>query len=143
MSVKQGCRINELEIGMSAERRDVITEKDVLIFAELTGDKNPVHLDEEYAKSTVFKTRIAHGALSASFISALLGCELPGTGAVIANMMLRFRRPVYIGAELTTRTEVIKINERRRRVTLKCQGLVEGKRVLDGEAEVVVPAAED
>jgi len=130
--------LEDLEIGMRATTSMVITAEKIDIFAELTGDKNPIHVDEEFAKTTMFGKRIAHGALSASLISAVLGNDLPGPGAVFVELNLRFRRPAFIGDEVVAVAEVAEINERNGRVKMKCYCEVDGKQICRGDAGVVV-----
>jgi 3-hydroxybutyryl-CoA dehydratase len=132
--------ISELDVGMTASFTKTVTEKDVAAFAEVSGDDNPVHLDDEYAAGTIFKGRIAHGMLTGSFISTVIGTRLPGNGTIYMSQSLRFRAPVMLGDTVEATVEVTKIDRERRRVTLACACMVEGKPVLDGEAEVMVPA---
>ena len=105
----------------------------------MSGDTNPIHLDEAYAKSTPFGGRIAHGMLSAAYISAVLGAKLPGPGAIYLNQTLRFRRPVRVGESVTARVTVKSIDVERGHVTLTTVCEVNGKVVIDGEAVVLVP----
>jgi 3-hydroxybutyryl-CoA dehydratase len=137
--MKSGISFDELEVGMSHTTEHVVTEQDVVDFARVSGDYNPLHMDEEYAKNTVFGTRIAHGALTASFISALLGNHLPGPGAVFLEMSMRFKRPVKIGAQVSVTAEVSKKLSRGNMATLSVKCVSEGKTVLTGEAKVMVP----
>lgn len=130
--------LEDLEIGMRSTTSMVITGEKIDIFAELTGDKNPIHVDEEFAKTTMFGKRIAHGALSASLISAVLGNDLPGPGAVFVELNLRFRRPAFIGDEVIAVAEVAEINERNGRVKMKCYCEVNGKQICRGDAGVIV-----
>ncbi len=106
----QGAYLEDLEIGQTAELRRTVTEHDIEAFAEVTGDENPVHLDEAYAAATQFKGRIAHGMLSAGYISAVLGTQLPGPGAIYVSQTLNFRRPVRIGDEVTAEVKVTSID---------------------------------
>ncbi|MFX1253913.1 MAG: MaoC family dehydratase [Promethearchaeota archaeon] len=128
-------KYSEIEIGQSAELIRVITEEDIQKFGELSGDLNPVHFDEDWAKQTIFKSRIAHGLLSATFISTAIGMHLPGPGSIYLGQNLSFRRPVRIGDTITTRVEVIKKDDEKQRITLKttCTNQ-EGELVIDGEA---------
>jgi 3-hydroxybutyryl-CoA dehydratase len=130
--------LEDLEVGMRASTSMVITGEKIDIFAELTGDKNPIHVDEDFAKTTMFGKRIAHGALSASLISAVLGNDLPGPGAVFVELNLRFRRPAFIGDEVIAIAEVAEINERNGRVKMKCYCEVNGKQICRGDAGVMV-----
>lgn len=126
-----------LSIGQSAERSRTVTEADLVNFAGISGDMNPAHIDAEWARSSPFGGRVAHGMLTASFISALLGMDLPGPGAIYLGQTLRFRHPVRIGDTITTRAEVTALRAERRRATLRttCHNQ-EGVLVLEGEAEV-------
>jgi 3-hydroxybutyryl-CoA dehydratase len=134
-----GACLEDLEIGQTAERRRTVTAADIGAFAEVTGDANPVHLDEAYAAATPFGGRIAHGLLTAGYISAVLGTELPGAGAIYVSQTLNFRRPVRIGDEVSAHVKVAAIDAARARVTLETVCVVAGKTVLDGEAVVIVP----
>jgi 3-hydroxybutyryl-CoA dehydratase len=138
--VLQGFYFDELSVGQSAELVRTVGAHDLVAFAAVSGDTNPVHLDEEYAKTTTFGGRIAHGMLSAAYISAVLGTKLPGPGAIYMTQSLRFRRPVRIGDEVTARVTVKALDEKRGHVTLETICQVGGKTVLDGEALVMAPA---
>jgi len=131
-------RLEDLSVGQSAERRHVVTEADVDAFAAVSGDTNPVHLDADYAKRTRFGGRIAHGMLAASYLSAVLGVDLPGPGAIYVTQSLRFRRPVRIGDEVVARVTIAAIDEQRGRVSLETTCLVGDKAVVEGEAVVMV-----
>lgn len=137
-------RFDELRVGASAEIARAITDEDVRRFAEATGDVNPVHLDDEYARGTMFGARVAHGMHAAGLISAVLGTAMPGPGAVYLEQSLRFRRPIRIGDTVTARVEVLELIPDRRRArfatTCRTQG---GELVVDGEALILVPAAAD
>ena len=135
----QGACLEDLEIGQTAELRRTVTAPDIEAFAAVTGDANPVHLDEAYAAATPFKGRIAHGMLSAGYISAVLGTRLPGPGAIYVSQTLNFRRPVRIGDEVTAEVKVTAIDPARSRVTFATGCVVAGKTVVEGEAVVVVP----
>lgn len=140
MAQVEGYAYEDLEIGMSAETVHTISERDIELFAEVSGDRNPLHMDEEFAKTTAFGKRIAHGALSASYISGILGNTLPGPGAVFTGLSMRFRRPIFIGDEVTARAEVIEKKDRGNQVTMKISCIVNGKRCIAGEAQVMVPS---
>ncbi len=133
-----GYCLEDLSVGRSAERAHVVAEADITAFAELSGDFNPVHMDEDFAATTAFGGRIAHGMLSATFISAVLGETLPGHGAIYISQALRFRRPVRIGDEVTARVTVTAIDEAKARVSLDTVCLVGGKAVIEGEAVLMV-----
>ena len=119
-----------------------ITADDIQRFAEVSGDFNPLHMSDEYAATTMFEKRIAHGALTASYISGILGNNLPGPGAIFVGLNMRFRRPVYIGDTVTARATVAEKIDRGNRIVLKIECIVDGKRVITGDAEVVAPSRE-
>jgi len=130
----------EIQVGDTASMTKQISDKDVRTFAEISGDKNPVHLDDEFAAQTFFKKRIAHGALSGALISAVLGMVMPGPGTIYLSQTLNFKVPVYIGEEITARLEVTAYRANKRITTLKTEVFnQEGKLVLDGEAVVIAP----
>ena len=135
----QGLFLEDLSIGQSAELVRTVDERAIELFAEVTGDNNPVHLDAEFAATTPFKERIAHGMLSAGYISAVIGTKLPGPGAIYISQQLAFRRPVKIGDEVTARATITAIDADKARVTLETVCLVGGKPVLTGEALIMVP----
>src|SRR5687768_15226053 len=130
----------DLSIGMSEHLSKTISSKDVIGFAEITGDRNPIHLSEHFAARTPFGTRIAHGLYTAGLISAVLGTRLPGPGAVYISQTLNFRAPVRIGDTVEVAVVVAELNEERRRARLACTCSVAGEVVLDGEALVKVPS---
>jgi 3-hydroxybutyryl-CoA dehydratase len=138
-----GLFLEDLSVGQIAELVRTVGPADLEAFAALTGDDNPVHLDEAYAAATRFGGRIAHGMLIASYLSAVLGTRLPGPGAVYVSQSLAFRRPVRIGDDVTARVEVTAVDAARARVTLRTACLVAGKTVIEGEAEVLVPRRTD
>lgn len=138
--MKKGKTFADLSIGMKSSVEHLVTEADVETFARVSGDYNPLHMDEAYAKTTMFGGRIAHGALSASYISAILGNDLPGPGAVFTDLNMRFKRPVRIGDTVVATAEVIEMIERGCRVVLKVKCEVGGKISVEGEARVMVPA---
>ena len=130
----------DLELGMEASFQKKVTEADILSFAHISGDKNPVHLDPAYAAKTMFKERIAHGLLTASYISAVFGMEMPGPGAIYVSQTLNFRAPVKIGDTVTAKVKVVELFPAKRRARFECECLVAGKPVLEGEAVLMVPA---
>ena len=140
MTYKDGYKFEDLSLGMTHETHHIITENDIELFAQVSGDRNPLHMDEEFAKNTAFGQRIAHGALTASYISGILGNALPGPGSIFVGLNMRFRRPVYIGSEVIVRVEVTEMQERGHRVTLKVSCNVDGKAAISGEAMVMVPS---
>jgi 3-hydroxybutyryl-CoA dehydratase len=130
----------DLQLGMEADVQRTVTEGDIIAFAEISGDKNPVHLDAGYAAKTMFKERIAHGMLTASYISAVFGMEMPGPGAIYVSQTLNFKAPVRIGDTVTARVKVVELLDQKRRARFECQCVVNGKPVLEGEAVLMVPA---
>ena len=135
-----GHYFEDLAIGMEASYVRRVLEVDLLAFAELTGDTNPIHLDEEYAVGTMFKGRIAHGTLTASYIATVLGTLLPGPGAIYVSQSLNFRAPVRIGDEVTSTVRVLELLPAKKRAILTCHCSVAGKTVLEGEALMMVPS---
>lgn len=131
--------LDELRVGMTASTRKTITEADILLYAAVSTDTNPVHIDAEAAAAGPFGQRIAHGMLTAGLISAVLGTKLPGPGSIYMGQTLRFRAPVKIGDTVTATVEVIDINVDKKRATLKTVCSVAGKPVIEGEATVLVP----
>jgi 3-hydroxybutyryl-CoA dehydratase len=129
--------LDELKPGMSATMEHVVTERDVQLFGEATGDMNPVHFDEEFARRTVFRGRVAHGALSIGFISALLGTQLPGNGSIFQSASIVFKLPVRIGDTVVTSATVREVNGRI--VVMDCVCTVDGRLVLESEAQVLAP----
>jgi len=134
--------LEDLEVGMTATFEKTVSESDVIEFASISGDNNPLHLDADYAAGTMFGERIAHGMLTASLISAVIATRLPGNGTVYLSQSLRFRAPVLLGQSVAATVEITDIHAARRRVTLACKCLVGDKMVLDGEALVMVPSRE-
>ena len=132
--------IEDIEIGMSRELTKTIEDYDIRMFAEISTDHNPVHLDEVYAQETIFGGRIAHGILTAALISAVIGEQLPGHGTVYMGQTLKFLAPVRPGDDVTARVTVREIDHAKRRVTLDCICLVREKAVLKGEALVLAPS---
>ncbi|GAB6036059.1 MaoC family dehydratase [Fundidesulfovibrio butyratiphilus] len=127
-----------LKIGSKDCVKKVVTGEDVELFAKISTDNNPVHLDEEFAKTTPFKRRIAHGMFSAGLVSAVLGTKLPGNGTIYMSQSLNFKRPVYLGDELTAWVEVFEKNDEKKRLKLKTWvENQDGKAVVDGEALVM------
>ena len=138
----KGLFLEDLSVGQSAELTMTVSEQGIESFAQVTGDVNPVHLDEAYAATTPFKTRIAHGMLSAGYISAVIGTRLPGPGAIYVGQTLRFKRPVKIGDAVTAKATITEIDEAKARVTLETVCTVDGKAVVEGEATIMVPRRE-
>lgn len=130
-----------LEIGITAQRTQVITDEAIRAFAQASGDTNPVHLDDAYAATTPFGRRIAHGMLSAGIISAVLGNDLPGPGTIYLGQELKFKAPVYVGDTLTAKVELVKYREDKRIATFRTTCTNQnGVVVVEGEAVVIAPA---
>lgn len=135
-----GKSFDQIEIGDSDQFSKTVTDSDIYLFAGVTGDLNPAHIDETYAQGTFFKTRIAHGILSAGFVSAVIGTRLPGPGTVYMRQTLDFLAPVRIGDTVTARVEVIEKLAEKKRVRLRTTCVnQDGVQVLDGEALVSPP----
>ena len=134
-----GTCFEDLKVGDRAETVHTVTDGDLRAFAAVSGDTNPVHLDEAYAAATPFKTRIAHGLLGGAYISAILGTKLPGPGSIYLSQTLNFKRPIRIGDEVTTCVEVTGLDAVKGRATLATVCLVNGKLALDGEAVIQPP----
>ena len=134
-----GLYLEDLKVGMSAMFGKTVTEADIAAFAGVSGDTNPIHLHGGFAGTTLFGQRIAHGMLSGSFISTVIGTKLPGPGAVYISQTMNFMAPVLVGETITAVATITAIDEKRRRVTLKTQCLNGDKVVIDGEAQILVP----
>ena len=131
--------IADLRPGMSESLTRTVSDEDVALFARVSGDDNPVHFDEAFAKNTIFRGRVAHGMLPATYVSAVLGTRMPGPGTAFLSLTTRFKAPVRIGDTVTTTCTVRDVA--RRRVTFDCVCKVDDRIVMEGEAEVVPPAA--
>lgn len=132
--------IEDIEIGMKRHLRKQVTDRDIELFAEVSTDRNPVHLDDDYANDTIFEGRIAHGMLTAGLISAVIGEQLPGHGTVYLGQTLRFMAPVRPGDMVLAEVEVTEIDHAKRKVTMQTRCEVDGKNVLKGEAVVLAPS---
>jgi len=137
--MSEGFSIEELTVGQSASMSKTVTEADIVMFAGVTGDFNPAHIDAEYAANSMFKERIAHGMLSAGFISATIAMKLPGPGSIYLSQSLKFKAPVMIGDTVKTTVTVASINEKRKIITLETVCTVAGKTVVVGEAALMKP----
>ncbi len=134
-----GYYFEELEVGDSAVFAKTVTEADIAAFAGVSGDFNPVHVNEEFAKTTMFKGRIAHGMLSAAFISTVFGMKMPGPGCIYVSQLLKFKAPVKIGDTVVAKVEVTGKVPEKKFVTFKTTCTVADKVVVDGEATLMVP----
>lgn len=135
-----GYHFEDLQVGQKASMLRHVTETDIVTFAQVSGDYNPVHTDQKYAAKTMFKERIAHGMMSAGYISAVLGTQLPGPGAIYIKQSMTFTAPVKIDDTVVTTVEVTELNPEKKRAKFKTTCTVEGKPVLVGEAELMVPS---
>ena len=142
MPDRHGYQFEDLSPGMSEVFSKTITEADLLMFAGVSGDTNPIHLDEEFASGTMFESRIAHGMLTASLVSTVLGTKLPGPGCVYVSQSIKFLAPVRIGDTVVARASVGELQTERRRVFMTTICTVGEKKVLDGEAVLMVPIRE-
>lgn len=140
IDIVQGHYFEDMSIGMEASMTHIVTGQDIGDFARISADVNPIHLDEDYAATTPFKRRIAHGLLTASYISAVLGNKLPGPGCVYVSQSLTFKAPVYIGDEVVTTLRITDLIPERRRVIFHCVSKVGDKIVLEGEAVMTAPS---
>jgi 3-hydroxybutyryl-CoA dehydratase len=140
MTIAPGLFIEDLAVGQTASYTKTVTEADIVKFAEVSGDNNPVHLDEAFAQTTMFKGRIAHGMLSAGFISTVIGTKLPGSGTIYMSQALRFKAPVRIGDTVTATCTITELMPAKRRAALSTVCKVGDTVVIEGEALVMVPA---
>jgi 3-hydroxybutyryl-CoA dehydratase len=134
-----GYILEELSVGMTAEKQVEVTAERIAHFAEASDDFNPLHMDDEFASRTAYRGRIAHGLLSASFGSAVVGTILPGAGSIYLGQTLSFHKPVRIGDVVVARVTVAAIDAEAARVVLRCEGFVDGELIMDGDATVRVP----
>ena len=140
MQFELGLSYDQLEVGMKASFSKTITETDVYLFAGITGDFNPMHLNEEFARLTPFGTRIAHGGLPQSLIAPVLGTKLPGLGTVAVEIKTRFKAPTFFGDTVTASAEVVEKLDEKRRVRLQLLWTNQrGETVATGEAIVIPP----
>lgn len=139
MSMLENRTYDELSVGDSATVSHLVSERDLILFASVSGDVNPVHLDEEFAAATPFKGRIAHGMLSGALISAAIACELPGPGSIYIGQEMSFLRPVRLGDEIRIELEILeKLPKNRVRIATRVLNQ-EGKKTVDGVATVMAP----
>ena len=137
--MSEGFSIEEMSLGQTASMSKTVTEADVVLFAGITGDFNPAHIDEEYAQNSMFKGRIAHGMLSAGFISATLAMKLPGPGTIYLGQSMKFKAPVRIGDTVKTTVTVTDINIDKKIVKLDTVCSVAGKPVVTGDCTMMKP----
>jgi 3-hydroxybutyryl-CoA dehydratase len=140
MDELHGYYIEDLKEGMTAAFGKTITDADIMMFAGLSGDTNPVHLNDDFAKNTMFKTRIAHGMFGAGLISAVFGTKMPGPGCIYVSQTLKFKAPVRVGDTLMARVTVKRILAERKFVEFDTVCTVAGKPVIEGEATLMVPS---
>ena len=136
----RGLYFEDMKEGMTDSFEKEITDTDIIAFAGITGDTNPIHLNEEFASETMFKGRIAHGMLTASFISTVIGTKMPGPGCIYVSQNLRFKAPVRIGAKVNARCTVTKLIPEKHFVEMSTVCMVKGTQVLVGEAIIFVPS---
>ena len=130
--------IEDLYSGQEAKLTKVISDEDIHVFAELSGDHNPVHLDDEYASKTIFKKRVAHGFLTASLISTVIATKLPGPGSIYLKQSHKFIAPVFVGETVEAKVKVIDINLEKKKVKLLTECLKSRNIILTGEAEILI-----
>jgi 3-hydroxybutyryl-CoA dehydratase len=135
-------KIEEFTIGMSASYEQTVTDADIKNFAGISGDKNPVHMSDDYAEKSKFKKRIAHGLMSASYFSALFGTKLPGEGCVYVSQNLTFRKPIYIGDTVKAIVTIKDIDIKKHRLFFDTVCVVNGKTVISGDAEIYIPESD-
>jgi len=140
MTAANGVFFEDLNVGQEASLSNTVSGANIVAFAEISGDRNPVHLDADYAATTMFKERIAHGMLSAAYISAVFGMKLPGPGAIYMSQTLKFKAPVKIGDTVVTTVKVAELMPEKRRARFECVCTVNDKPVVEGEAMLMVPA---
>ena len=138
MSLGHGYYLEDLSPGMEASVSKTITDQDVAAFADLSGDVNPVHLDDAFAAGTMFKKRIVHGFLTGALFSTVLGTKQPGPGCVYLSQTMKFKAPVFIGDEVVATCKITAVDAEKGRATLACDCSVNGKTVLEGEALMMV-----
>ncbi|SLN32832.1 MaoC family dehydratase [Oceanibacterium hippocampi] len=135
-----GHYIEDLNVGMTEIYSKTVTDSDIVLYSGVSGDTNPLHLDDDFAKETIFKGRIAHGMLSAGLISAIFGTKLPGPGAIYVSQSLRFKAPVRSGDTVVARVTVTDVAAEKKRVTFECSCHVGTRLVLEGDAVLMVPS---
>ena len=138
-----GFFIEDLKVGQEAILSKTITEADIANFSEVTGDNNPVHISDDFASKTIFKKRVAHGFFTASLISTLIATKLPGPGSIYISQTLKFLAPAYIGDNILTKAIIQKIDKEKRRVNLLTECFISDKKILTGEAEILVDTKSD
>jgi 3-hydroxybutyryl-CoA dehydratase len=135
----KGIYFEDLKVGDEASLSNTVSEATINAFAEVSGDRNPVHIDADYAAATMFKERIAHGMLAAAYISSVFGMELPGPGAIYISQTLSFKAPVKIGDTVVTTVKVAELVSEKKRARFETVCTVSGKPVVQGEAVLMVP----
>lgn len=140
--LQHGYYFEDISVGMEAVVAKTITEADILLFAGVSGDTNPIHLNHEFAEQSRFKQRIAHGMLTTSLWSTALGTKLPGPGCIYMSQDTNFLRPVFIGDTVTAKLTIIEVIEDKQRVVISTEAFVNGKLVATGQAKAWVPRRE-
>lgn len=142
MTAEHGYYFEDLEIGMSESYTRTVTAEDIQLFADVSGDTNPVHLNEEFAANSRFEQRIAHGMLTGSYISTIIGTRLPGPGCLYLNQSMKFKNPVFVNDEVTATATITRLDTRRKFVTFETICRVGDTSVIEGEALIWVPSRE-
>jgi 3-hydroxybutyryl-CoA dehydratase len=140
MCTAKSVYFEDLSVGQEVSISNTVTADVIVAFADVSGDRNPVHVDADYAATTMFKERIAHGMLSAAYISAVFGMELPGPGAIYVSQTLNFKAPVKIGDTVVATVKVAELVPEKKRAKFECVCTVNGKPVVQGEAVLMVPS---
>ena len=140
---KHGYFLEDLKINQEAHYKKKISENDINLFAEVSGDNNPIHMDDKFALSSIFKKRIAHGFLSGSLISTVIATQLPGPGSIYLNQSLKFLAPVFIGDTITAIVTIKKIENEKRKVNLLTECFNSKKKILTGQADILVSKKKD
>ena len=140
---KHGYFLEDLKINQEAHYKKKISENDINLFAKVSGDNNPIHMDDKFARSSIFKNRIAHGFLSGSLISTVIATQLPGPGSIYLNQTLKFLAPVFIGDTITVIVTIKKIEIEKRKVSLLTECFNSKQKILTGQADILVSKKKD
>ena len=135
---KHGLFIEDLKVGQQASFTKIISEKDILLFSQVSGDDNPVHTDEKFARQSLFKKRIEHGFLSASLISTVIAKKLPGPGCIYLKQSMKFLAPVFIGDEVSSKVKITEISREKKIISLLTECFIKEKKIITGDAQILV-----
>ena len=135
---KHGLFIEDLKVGQQASFTKIISEKDIVLFSQISGDDNPVHIDEKFARESLFKKRIAHGFLSASLISAVIAKKLPGPGCIYLKQSIKFLAPVFIGDEVSAKVKITEVSGEKQIISLLTECFIKEKKIITGDAQILV-----